>query len=337
MDRPTSNKKINQKFGLTKWPVVGHEKIVASLKKNILKRKLSHAFLFSGSKGLGKMTVAKCFAKTLQCQADNRFCGRCDSCLKIDKNQHPDTIILQTNGSLKIEEVRLLRRKLSLTPSDSPYKICIINQIENLTKEAANALLKILEEPAENTLIILISENHEKILPTVVSRCVLLKFFPVSIRVIEKYFFSQNLRYEKNFLEKIILSSGGKPGFVFENLANPEKFKEINRMVSEFNRIFLNPKKNFGDFDKLSYVSGLPLSNREKLKEVLNIWIGCFHNLLVLKSGVFENICSENKNFLKKYSLNQIKKNILEINKTKFLLSKNANTKLLMENLVLNL
>lgn len=326
------NKKINQKFSLTKWPIIGHEKNIVSLKKIILKRKIPHAFLFSGPKGLGKMTVAKCFAKTLQCQAKIRFCSKCESCINFDRSHQPDTIILQKEGVLKIEEIRMLRHKLSLTSFNSPYKICIIDQVENLTKEASNALLKILEEPTKNTIIILISENYEKILPTIISRCVVLKFYPVPRDTIKQHFFHQNLNYDKNFLKRIILISRGKPGFVFENIANPEKFKEINKFIDEF-AIFGNTK----NFEKLRYVSNLPLSNRQKLKQLLNIWIECFYSLLLFKLGIDIDGLLVNKNNFNKYSLNQIKKNILEINKAKFLLSKNANTKLLMENLVLNL
>jgi DNA polymerase-3 subunit delta' len=315
--------KAQPKINIIKWPILGHNKIIESLKKNIIKNKLAHAFLFSGPHGVGKMLTALYFVKTIQCQKLNRPCDKCDSCAKINQNTHPDTIILKGETTLKINEIRKLKHKLSLRVSYSGYKTCVIDQAESMTREAANALLKLLEEPSGKTIIILISENCEKILPTIISRCVVVKFFPISLSVIRKNFLDFNLKGEEKFIEGLILASRGRPGFIFECLKNPEKFKERIKIIDEFKKI-LNSKVTTKNFNRLNYVSNLPLSDRGELKILLNNWLEYLHDLLV-------------NHDIKEYSMDQIKRYILQINKAKFFLAKNVNAKLLMENLVLNL
>ena len=156
--------------------ITGHQQ-----QKNILLRALSsqrvaHAYLFEGPDGIGKRMMALAFARALFCQ-NGTGCGECPACLKVASHNHPDIHLLEANGeALKIAQIRSLQQELSLRPLEGKYKVCLIDGAENFTTGAANALLKTLEEPRPGTLIILLTNQPEKLLPTIRSRCQRLPF-----------------------------------------------------------------------------------------------------------------------------------------------------------------
>lgn len=318
---------------MQQWPVIGHKRIILSLKEAILNDKLSHAILFSGPEKIGKTLVARNFIKTIQCQEKKRPCGVCDSCMKIDKDIHPDVLYFQGESALKIEEIRELKRKLSLHPNSSKYKVCLINRSDSLSVEASNALLKILEEPEGKTVLILIANDYERLLPTIASRCVLYKFSLPPLSEVKEYLLSKpSLQIKKDSLEVLIRKSGGKVGNVFDGIEDNDKISFREKIEKEFSEVLSESKS---DFDKLSFLKSIPIKNRQMTNEILNIWIAYCRELLFIKLGLLKE--STGKISTNNYSIEQIKDNILKINKAKALLSKNINMKLLIENLLLNL
>ena len=152
---------------------------------------LAHAYLFVGPAYIGKVTTAVAVAKFLNCEdKKNRegtyFCGRCPACLKINSGNHPDVHILQVapGESIKIDAVRELLAQIRLRPFMAAKKIFIVHNIEDLTTEGANALLKTLEEPSANSLLILTTAVPERVLETVKSRCHVIPFAPASQRAL---------------------------------------------------------------------------------------------------------------------------------------------------------
>jgi len=152
------------------------KQIIDYLKNSIKKDKISHAYLFSGSE---KNKAAFWFAKALQCKNNPKPCNKCRSCKDIEKNQHPDVIRIslpKDKNEILIDQIRKLRKHLNLTPYNSPYKIAIILAAHKMNKEAANALLKTLEEPKGNTILILTTSIPSMLLKTIISRCQEIKF-----------------------------------------------------------------------------------------------------------------------------------------------------------------
>lgn len=169
----------------------GQEHILNYLKKSVENNRISHAYLFEGAEHLGKKTVALWFAKILECQGESieKPCNKCRSCQDIEKNRHPDVkIISVTDGKkeISIEQIRELRRYLSLFPHSSSYKIAIIDSAETMDDEAANALLKTLEEPRGNAVLILIASIVSALPETILSRCEEIKFRTSSLDKISK-------------------------------------------------------------------------------------------------------------------------------------------------------
>lgn len=156
--------------------IIGHERQKDVLGRILAGGRLAHAYLFTGADGIGKQLVAVALARAVVCD-EQRGCGACTPCRKLDHHNHPDFHLLEPDGNaIKIDQVRSLQRALSLKPLESQRKICLIDQAEQMTGGAANALLKTLEEPRGDSLIILLSSQPERLLETIRSRCQVLAF-----------------------------------------------------------------------------------------------------------------------------------------------------------------
>jgi DNA polymerase-3 subunit gamma/tau len=154
--------------------VIGQEAIVTTLKNALRFDRAAHAYLFCGSRGVGKTTVARLFAKALNCQAlsaDHEPCNQCPSCLEILSGQSLDVIEIDGASNRGIDDIRQLNETIGYAPSHGKYKIYIIDEVHMLTKEAFNALLKTLEEPPERAKFFFATTEPHKVLPTIVSRC----------------------------------------------------------------------------------------------------------------------------------------------------------------------
>ncbi|MDH3454062.1 MAG: DNA polymerase III subunit delta' [Desulfuromonadales bacterium] len=156
--------------------ILGHERQKEILRRALANGRLAHAYLFSGPDGIGKRLMALALARAVVC-LEQRGCGHCQACRKIDHQNHPDLHMLEPDGnSIKIEQIRTFQRELNFKPLEAPRKICLIEQAEAMTVGAANALLKTLEEPRGDTLLILLSAQPNRLLETIRSRCQPLPF-----------------------------------------------------------------------------------------------------------------------------------------------------------------
>lgn len=163
--------------------IIGHEDIVKHFKSSIELGKVSHAYILNGEKGVGKKTLASVVAKSLQCETGTADpCGECKSCLQAESNNQPDIIWVnhEKPNVISVDEIRSqIVNDIDLKPYSSKYKIYIVPDAQMLNLQAQNALLKTLEEPPEYAIIMLLANNVDKFLPTVLSRCIVLNFKPV--------------------------------------------------------------------------------------------------------------------------------------------------------------
>ncbi len=163
--------------------VIGQEHVVVSLRNAILKQRVSHAYIFSGPRGVGKTSLARIFAKALNCVQGPtpKPCGKCPSCVAITKGKSLDIIEIDGASNRGIDEIRTLRENVKLSTASARYKIYIVDEVHMLTQEAFNALLKTLEEPPAHVKFIFATTHPHKILPTILSRCQKFQFSLISL------------------------------------------------------------------------------------------------------------------------------------------------------------
>lgn len=163
--------------------IIGHEDIVKHFKSSIELGKISHAYILNGEKGSGKKTLAAVVAKSLQCESGEADpCGTCKSCLQAESGNQPDIIWVthEKPNVISVDEIRTqILNDIELKPYSSRYKIYIVPDTQLMNTQAQNAILKTLEEPPEYAIIMLLTNNVDKFLPTIISRCIVLNFRPV--------------------------------------------------------------------------------------------------------------------------------------------------------------
>ena len=197
--------------------IIGQEHIVQTLTNAVSQEMISHAYLFSGPRGSGKTTIARLLAKAVNCRdrKENQFepCNKCSSCLEAKEGRLLDLIEIDAASHRGIDEIRELREGIKFAPNKEKYKVFIIDESHQLTREAANALLKMLEEPPAHAIFILATTEIHKMIPTIISRCQRFDFRKLSLGEIVKRLEiisqKEKVKIDKSALELIALNSGG--------------------------------------------------------------------------------------------------------------------------------
>ena len=166
--------------------LLGQPKAVNLLQRALSGGRLAHAYLFTGPDGVGKATAARAVAATLLCREENDTapCGRCPGCLKFASGNHPDFLHIRPDGAvIKIDQVRELKKALAFPPLEARLRVTLLEEVHTMRREAANSLLKLLEEPPPGNLLLLTADEAEPLLPTIVSRCQVIPFSPLPLAV----------------------------------------------------------------------------------------------------------------------------------------------------------
>jgi len=195
--------------------VLGQEHVVQTLVNSISAKNIPHAYLFCGPRGSGKTTLARIFAKAINCENPNiaEPCDKCPSCLEIMGQKSMDLIEIDAASHTGVDDVRQLIEGIKFAPVKSRYKIFIIDECHQLSKSAANALLKTLEEPPSHAIFVLATTEAHKMIPTIVSRCQRFDFkrlqIPEILKKLEFIAKKENIKFEDSALALIALNSRG--------------------------------------------------------------------------------------------------------------------------------
>ncbi len=263
--------------------VVGQDIIIRTLKNAIKNNKLTHAYLFTGPRGTGKTSTAKILAKTINCQKLNEFepCNQCESCIQINNRQTTDIIEIDAASNNGVDEIRELKNKVNLVPSNSKYKVYIIDEVHMLSTGAFNALLKTLEEPPTHIIFILATTEPHKIPATILSRCQRFDFKKISVQKIienlKKIIEKENIDIEEEAIKELaILSKGGAR----------DSLSLLDQVVS-----YTSEKITIQDVHDVNGTVG----NKEMKKIVENILKKDISNLL----NIFDQLDDDGKNLIK--------------------------------------
>lgn len=318
--------------------VVGHRDIIQYIQDAVQQNKVSHAYILNGQRGSGKKMLAKLFAMTLQCESDKSDpCGECRSCIQANNGNQPDIITVKHEkpASISVDDIRTqVNGDIMIKPYSSPYKVYIIPDADLLTVQAQNALLKTIEEPPEYAVIFLLTENADSLLPTIRSRCVMLKLRNIKDKLVKKYLMEQ-LQVPDYQAELCAAFAQGNIGRAML-LAKSEHFNEIKEEAIQL-------LKYINEMELHEIVSAIKEINKYKLEvadylDIITIW---YRDVLLYKATadvdglVFSDQLKYIKERASKSSYEGIE-NILEaIEKAKSRIKANVNFDLLMELLLL--
>lgn len=241
--------------------VIGQDVVIQILKNAVQNNKICHAYMFSGPRGIGKTSIAKLVAKTVNCLdiQNGNACGKCESCLSISEGYSPDIIEIDAASNNGVDEIREIKNKVNLVPNQLKYKVYIIDEVHMLSIGAFNALLKTLEEPPEHIIFILATTDLHKVPSTIISRCQCFEFHRIChadiVKRLEYICSIENIVVDKEVLESIAeLSDGGlrdaigmldKLNAYSNSNITLEDFEKVNGIVSIQDRLkFLDFIKN---------------------------------------------------------------------------------------------
>lgn len=209
--------------------IIGQEQLKEHIQNAIASNKVSHAYIINGERNAGKEFIARIFAMTLQCEKGGMEpCNECHSCKQALSHNQPDIIYIshEKPNSIGVEDIRgQINNDIGIKPYSSPRKIYIMNEGEKMTPQAQNALLKTLEEPPEYAVILILTDNVEALLPTIISRCVVLNMKPVSDTLVKKYLMEELgvPDYKANICVAFARGNIGKAKL----LASSEEFEKV--------------------------------------------------------------------------------------------------------------
>lgn len=280
--------------------IVGQESIISHMKNAIKLNKISHAYIINGEKGMGKKTIAKIFSMTLQCEkGGDEPCMQCHSCKQAISNNHPDIrwITHEKPSTIAIDEVReQINNDILIKPYSSKYKIYIVDEAEKLTVQAQNALLKTIEEPPVYGIIMLLTNNKDSFLQTILSRCVALEMRPVASTDIINY-----LREKEkipDYQAKMVVNfAGGNLGRAIR-LASMEEFNELKDMVIRH----LTGICDASVTDISGYVKEAA-TFKDNIAEYIDLMVAWFRDVLIFKASkdINQLIFKENISLIEKY------------------------------------
>ncbi|WP_273327393.1 ATP-binding protein [Vallitalea guaymasensis] len=318
--------------------IVGHNEIINHLQSAIKTNKISHAYIIDGEKGIGKKLIANTFAKTLQCQKKGISpCDECISCRTFDSLNNPDVIYVEQTKKtgIGVDDIReQINQDINIKPYQHPYKIYIVDNADTMTEQAQNALLKTIEEPPSYVRILLLSNNINKFLITILSRCVVLKLKPIMPDKVMNYVI-EKLQISDYRSELITSFAQGIIGKAKE-LASSTEFFDMRESMIKIVDIIIN-----GDDYQLLEVSQKFEDYKDDIQDFLDLLMTWFRDLLIVKKINDEMyIINRDKyrTLLKQaqvLSYNRISIMIENINKAKNLLKQNANFRLVIEMMIL--
>ncbi len=265
------------------WGMTGHEWAVEMLRQQIRGGTLRHAYLFSGPPGVGRRTLALRLAQALCCPNPAEAgepCLACRTCRQIEAMQYTDLAVVQAEkegGVLKVDAVRAVRQSLVLKPYQGRYRMALFLRFEEANASAANALLKTLEEAPEHAILVLTANAPEGLLPTIPSRCEVLRLRPLPVKEVEEMLAGGGAAAAQARLLAHI--SEGRPGMALRMLANPAMLETREKHLADLERLIEATRvEKFAYADKLS-------KDKDLLRGALVLWLGFWRDVLLRAAG----------------------------------------------------
>jgi len=280
------------------WGLLGNEWAVEMLKQHLTRNSVRHAYLITGPPGLGRRTLALRFAQALNCPnpvAPGEPCGKCKTCQQIERMQYADLAVIQAEkegGTLKVEQIRSVRQSLSLKPYQGKYRVALFLRFQEANPNAANALLKTLEEAPAHVILLLTADTAEQLLPTIVSRCEVLRLRPVPVDRVEAFLKEREVvpvsgRDSADDDSACLLAhiSGGRPGYALRLMQDREALDFRTKRLNDLQSLLCSTRR-----ERFTYAEKLTdrkneAEAKERFRETLLLWLSFWRDVLLRATG----------------------------------------------------
>jgi DNA polymerase-3 subunit delta' len=326
--------------------VIGHAWAVDMLQHGLAHDRLAQTYLFTGPPRIGKTSLALYLAQAVNCLAEGgvsssvadseRPCGKCSACRKIGRGLHPDVRVLDEPGSsIKIGQLRDLQMEMNLAPFEGQRRVYVLCNFQQATLEAANCLLKTLEEPPPRVILILTAPQAEMLLPTVISRCQVLNLRPLPTEQVQEAL-ERHWGVEPRRAHVLARLSGGRIGWAIEASQDDTLLRSREKYLVALEQVIRQERtERVGLAQQLS-------QNSQGLPEILDLWQGWWRDLLLAKSGNLQALVNIDReqtvmNEAQHYTLNEIQSCLRSIEHAAQQIEQNVNATLAMEVLLLSM
>jgi DNA polymerase-3 subunit delta' len=329
-------------MSLSTWPIYGHQWAVDLLDRGLRAGRVPHALLLAGPSQVGKRTLALALAAALICPAEKKPCGQCRSCRLIAQGGHPDVRLVSADdsesgrdGVLKIDQIRELQREATLAPMEARRKVFVLRDLERANLPAANALLKTLEEPPSQVVLLLTSARPHALLPTIISRCQVL-----ALRGLPQQDVAEALaghwgasRVQAELLARL---AEGRLGWAVQRLTDAKAWDERTRRLAEAREL---PRQS--RLQRLAYADELSRSS-VAVQPTLALWISWWRDIMMVQHGCGANMRNVDlaealAQEAAHYDQTQVKRYLARLQAAPTQINQNANGRLLLETLVLHM
>lgn len=328
------------------WNLLGHEWAVDMLRRHVARGETRHAYLFSGPPGIGRRTLALRFAQALNCEkpdAPGEPCFSCRTCKQIEEMKHPDLAIIQSvdddgdareGGTLKVDQIREMQRTLNLKPYQSQYRVALFLRFHEANDNASNALLKTLEEAPTHAILLLTADNPEGLLPTIVSRCEILRLRPLPLEAVSADLIERGVQEDQARLLAHI--SGGRPGFARRLVDDASLLEKREERLNDLQSLLPAARvEKFNYADKLS-------KDKDSMRQTILVWLSYWRDVLLRVTGAETPLINLDRNmeieFLAgRLDLSSARKVVSDHESALEKMERNVNSRLLAEVLLMDL
>lgn len=321
------------------WNLLGHEWAVDMLRQHVARGEARHAYLFCGPPGLGRRTLALRLAQALNCTkpiAAGVPCGTCRDCKQIAEMRHPDMNVIQADsegGTLKVDQVREVQHSLSLKPYQAKYRVALFLRFQEANDNAANALLKTLEEAPAHAILLLTADTPEQLLPTIVSRCEILRLRALPVSAIESDLLERGVDEERARLLAHI--SGGRPGYARKLIDDNTLLEKREERLDDLQTLLPAPR-----VEKFSYAEKLA-KDKDAMRQTILIWLSYWRDVMLRVAQAETPLINIDRNmeieFLAgRLDLRTARRVVSDLESALEKMDKNVNSRLLAEVLLLD-
>ena len=328
------------------WPVIGHAKVISLLEQSLGRAAVAHAYLLVGPAQVGKMKMALSLAQALNCKTRNP-CDQCPSCLRISQGIHADVQIIglengeessRSHTEISIDRIREMQHAANLAPYEGEYRVFIIDGAERLSLEAANALLKTLEEPVGRVVFIVLTADEAVLPATIVSRCQRLELMPLAVKEVEQALIEKQIDAQQAGL--LARVSRGLVGWALTAASDEKILEERSQRLDKIIDVIDGGLET--RFAYATEVADLFPGNRKTVAEILGLWLEWWRDLMLVNLDNREsanNIDRMEKltEMAGRYELRQIREFMGNIQTVEEQLRHNVSPRLALEVLILNL